>query len=69
MSRYTVRTFPAILSTQTRTDFFEGYLKNDEGMSADRFEAFSLPSMVNGKETPAVKPKADMVAQPRCMIP
>lgn len=69
MSYCQVRTFPVTLATQSREDFFESYLKNDEGMPDDRFEAFSLPSLVNGQRVPAVKPKADMVAQPRCMIP
>lgn len=62
---YEVRVFPTTPSQQSKEEFFKGYLKKDEGMGAERFEAFGIPSLVNGKRVPATKVKSDMVTLPK----
>lgn len=46
-------------------DFFEGYLKKTPGIPEERFEAFNIPSLVNGKRIPATRVKACLVGGPR----
>jgi hypothetical protein len=50
------------LSTE---DFFKGYLARPAGIPEERFRAFELPSVVNGKKIPATGIKAGLVGGPR----
>lgn len=62
---YNIRIFPTSPSQQSREEFFKGYLKKDEAMGAERFEAFEVPSLVNGKRIPATRVRSDMVTLPK----
>jgi hypothetical protein len=62
---YEVRVFPPTPNHQSKEEFFKGYLKKDEGMGKERFEAFDVPSLVNGKRIPATKVRSDLVTLPK----
>jgi hypothetical protein len=49
----------------TSKDYFKNYLAKPAGVPEDRFKAFELPSLVNGKQIPATRIKAGLVGGPR----
>lgn len=49
----------------SENDYFKNYLKETPGVPQERFKAFELPSLVNGKRIPATRVKACLVGGPR----
>ena len=44
-------------------DYFKNYLKKTPGVPPERFEAYKLPSLVNGKRVPYTGVKACLVSR------
>ena len=44
-------------------DYFKNYLKGTPGVAPERFEAYKLPSLVNGKRVPYTGVKASLVSK------
>ncbi len=49
-------------------DYFKNYLKDNQNVPQERFEAFKLPSLVNGRRVAATRIKSDMVGGPKYLI-
>ncbi len=47
--------------------FIEQSAKNNQGIPAERFIAFTIPSLINGKRVPARGIKADMTQLPKAI--
>jgi len=50
---------------QSSEEYFQSYLKQDSGIPTERFAAFKIPSLVNGKRVPATSVKANVASDPR----
>jgi hypothetical protein len=50
------------------SNYFKDYLKPKQGIAKERFEAFNIPSLVNGKRVPAGRIRSDMVGGPKYLI-
>lgn len=44
-------------------DYFKNYLKKTPGVPPERFEAYKLPSLVNGKRVPYTGVKPSLVSR------
>lgn len=44
-------------------DYFKNYLKETPGVAPERFDAYKLPSLVNGKRIPYAGVKACLVSK------
>lgn len=45
--------------------FIDQCVKRNQGIPAERFVAFTLPSLINGKRVPATTVKANVASDPR----